>query len=591
MTAAITYEQLVSRTFCDNAIRSVMMIDDQFIPYPNLIELFSNKEVIEEEKIITSQRAAALEKFFQREKILCDIDCSANNLEIDRIRKSDLVIIDYHLERDNPRKTLEILRGLKNSKHFNLAVVYTSEDPKIVWKQIASSFTTISDIEDDIAKIEDLDDFWDTDILPSIEAATIYSLSDTELLEYIKTKKNSGRIKGILAKNPEFNKEKEEISTIICDYHVKKYQILQDEENKESQIVGDATGKIWLKSGNVFICIYHKSPDNFEQDPANIWETLKNSLIDWKPSYYQLIQSEIQNHIESDSMAFNNIHDNDKYGQAAWLQEVLKKYNHQDQLTQIQRIYSDVCEELDFKFNQNDELKSFIQSVFMSYNENYRIQGDIDISKFCAEIMGLKFHNQTHKDMYHALNMNLSSKNYKNEYISTGTIFKSLSSEHDEIDNPGEWYLCVSAACDMIPSQANDPYNDRLTPHRLIRVLKLFPTNADSAIKYATHSKYVYTYDNGQRKYFSILNEASNLPSIDYMVIKNHSEEFNRSIAPLIMLKNNNGSIEMKEINVKLKSQLRVGYAERYQAIASQHSARIGVDYINFGSLESLNLF
>ncbi|MFU9046620.1 response regulator receiver domain [Acinetobacter tibetensis] len=581
MTVAITYEQLVGQTFRDNAIRSVMMIDDQFIPYPNLIDLISNKEEINEQLIITSKRAAHLENFFQNKKILCDIDNSSSNIDIERIRKSDLLIIDYHLERDSPNKTLEILCGLKNSKHFNLAVVYTSNNLDQVWLEIATSFIETKNVNAQIEKIEDLDDFWSETILPSINAHTEYSLNRAELIEYLRTGKTKGAIKALLSRT-EFKKDKEQICKIICDYHVSKSQIIHSENNLELKVFGDIHGNRWIKSGNIFVCLYQKSTGNIEEDPNRIWETLQNSLVDWKPSYYQLIQSEIQNHIESDSMAFNSIHDNDKHGQAAWLQEILKSKNPSESLQLIKSIYSDVSEELSFKFNTNEELKAFIESTFYFYKNKFSNEPDTNPAKFCSDVMELPFDiNKTPKDMYHALNMHMSSKNYQNEHISTGTIFKTIS-KHNNSDNPGTWYLCVSAACDMIPSQANDPYNDRLTPHRLIRVLQLFPTNQDTAIKFATHSKYVYAYDNGERKYFSILNEESNVPWIDYMVIKNHADELNRSEIPLIIFtKDSRGDIAMTEISVKPKSQLRVGYAERYQSIAAQHGARIGVDYIN----------
>ena len=172
MSVAMQYEDLIQKTFCKNAIRSVMLIDDQFIPYPDLIDSLSNSREIDADKILTSQRAALLEKFFQKEKILCDIDSSTENLDVERIRKSDLLIIDYHLEHNDPSKTLEVLCGLKNSKHFNLAVVYTSEEPKTVWKQIASSFKPVKNIIDEINKINNLDDFWEEEILPSIQSGT-----------------------------------------------------------------------------------------------------------------------------------------------------------------------------------------------------------------------------------------------------------------------------------------------------------------------------------------------------------------------------------------------------------------------------------
>ena len=90
--------------------------------------------------------------------------------------------------------------------------------------------------------------------------------------------------------------------------------------------------------------------------------------------------------------------------------------------------------------------------------------------------MGVEFTTNTPLEMYHALNMHLSSKNYEEKFISTGTVF------FDETNH--SWYLCVSAACDMVPTQGNDPHYKRLNPHRIIKVLKLFAvTNPKKAIK------------------------------------------------------------------------------------------------------------
>lgn len=573
MTVAIEYENLVQKTFCNNAIRSVMMIDDQFIPYSDLIDSFSKNEKIDEEKVITSQRAALLEKFFQNEKILCDIDSSVRNLDVERIRKSDLLIIDYHLEKDNPSKTLEVLCGLKNSKHFNLAVVYTSEDPKTVWKQIASSFKPVKNIIDEIDKIDELDEFWDEEVLPSIKSGGSYNLTDNELIDYILSEKNSGRIKGIISRNPQFKEKKEEISNIICDYYVNENQAYKCSENIKSKIEGDLDSKTWIKSGNIFVCIYPKSSENLEQDPANIWDTLKNSLVDWKPSYYQLIQSEIQNHIESDSMAFNSVHDNDKHGQAAWLKEVLKPQNQTKTPQFIKNIYADISEELSFKLNNNKDLYDFIDSTFNLYKDKFDPASGKDLTEFCCEKMKLTFDaNKTNKDMYHALNMHLSSKDYREKHISTGTVLYDQERK--------TWYVCVSPACDMVPNQATAPINKRLTPHRMIQVLTLFKVSAEEALENATRSKYIYTYDNGERLYFSVTNPISDLPVSDYLVILNYTTKLDERYHEALIFETKGDDIDKVRIKLKLKSQLRTGYAERFQNMASHHSGRIGVDFI-----------
>lgn len=573
MTVAIEYEDLVQKTFCKNAIRSVMMIDDQFIPYPDLIDSFSKNEQIDQEKVITSQRAALLEKFFQNEKILCDIDNSVGNLDVERIRKSDLLIIDYQLEEKDPSKTLKILCELKNSKHFNLAVVYTSENPETVWKQITASFSPIKNIEDEIEKIEEFDEFWDTEILPSIQSGSTYSLTDKELIDYILLEKNSGRLKGILSKNQKLKDKKEEISNIICDYSLGKNQIYQCSENSKAKIEGDTDGKTWIKSGNVFVCIYQKSSENFDQDPTNIWNTLKDSLVSWKPSYYQLIQSEIQNHIESDSMAFNSAHDNDKHGQAAWLQQILKSSNETEISQLLRNIYADVSEELSFKFNYNNDLQEFILSTFDFYKNKLNLESDTNLAKFCCEQMKLSFNeSKTPKDMYHALNMNLSSKDYREKHISTGTV---LYDQDRKI-----WYVCVSPACDMVPAQETAPINKRLTPHRMIQVLTLFKVSAEEALENATRSKYIYTYDNGERLYFSVTNPISDLPVSDYLVILNYTTKLNERYHEAFIFETKGDDLDKVRIKLKLKSQLRTGYAERFQNMASHHSGRIGVDFI-----------
>ena len=161
------YNSLVTQTFCDNAIRSVMMIDDEFLSYPALLERLKNNNTTSDKIIENSSRASELEKFFQSKNILCDIDNSAEHAQWDKIRKSDLIIIDYHLENDSPKKTLEILNDLQTSQHMNLAVVYTNEPLETVWKQIASSLVKKYKTSDVLLELEidELDEIWGKIIL------------------------------------------------------------------------------------------------------------------------------------------------------------------------------------------------------------------------------------------------------------------------------------------------------------------------------------------------------------------------------------------------------------------------------------------
>ncbi|MGB9190587.1 response regulator receiver domain [Acinetobacter sp.] len=578
MTVAINYENLVTQTFCNNAIRSVMMIDDEFIPYSTLIKSLANGDTINPSIIQSSQRAAALESFFQNQKILCDLDDSANHLEVDRIRKSDLLIIDYHLESQNPKKTIEILSGLKNSPHFNLAVVYTNEPPEVVWKQISSSLTTPRNVQ---TYIEDLPDdeaieFWEENIENDIRTNSgKYSLTKEEYLDYLFNQNIPDRLRKNLAQdsNDNIKRHIKNLAKLICDYHIHTNQIYQSDKNENSTIFGDKNGLQWIQYHNVFICIHNKSSD-FENDPQRILQTLISSLVDWKPSYYQLIQSEIQNQIEAESMSFNVIHQNDSFGQAAWLKEILKCDEDDSINGKIKTIYSSLAEDLYFKFSQNQTLCDFIKNIFTYYKEEFSQirNSESNLELFCAEKMGITINAETFKGMYHALNMNLSSKNYREKHISTGTVLFDQENK--------QWYVCVSPACDMVPTQETAPINKRLTPHRMIQVLRLFKVGAEEALENATRSKYIYAYENGERLYFSVTNPETDLPVSDYLVILNYKTKLDERHHEALTFKANGEDIDKVKINLKLKSQLRTGYAERFQNMASHHSGRIGVDFI-----------
>ncbi|EHN3549659.1 TPA: hypothetical protein ACHLAT_005664, partial [Escherichia coli] len=144
--------------------------------------------------------------------------------------------------------------------------------------------------------------------------------------------------------------------------------------------------------------------------------------------------------------------------------------------------------------------------------------------------------------------------------------------------------LCVSAACDLVPTQGNDPHHVRLSPHRLIKVLELFNASQSKALPFAEHSKYIYVMHKNQRKYLSIFEGDKTLPVVDYMVVLNHGTTVDgeeKNIISAVFLSNMDGNVQNVPVRLKLKSQLRTGYAERYQAIASQYSSRIGVDYVS----------
>ncbi|HDL7761083.1 TPA: hypothetical protein PXP30_000702 [Yersinia enterocolitica] len=99
---------------------------------------------------------------------------------------------------------------------------------------------------------------------------------------------------------------------------------------------------------------------------------------------------------------------------------------------------------------------------------------------------------------------------------------------------------------------------------------------------HASRSKYIYVFEKNvkpSRRYFAVTNPDTGLPQIDYMVVLNHTTQKDQRNIDAVVLGSNENNVIPTPLSLKLKSQLRTGYAERYQLMASQYGGRIGVDY------------
>ncbi|WP_247605240.1 hypothetical protein, partial [Providencia rettgeri] len=440
----------------------------------------------------------------------------------------------------------------------------------------------------------DISQYWDEIIVPNINNNGDFSLTEPESVNSLKGTYPTARLSTLLFSDPNFNKNsvlinnKSKIIDAIISYNLDKYKILDFKPEEDSNVVitGDCDEYKWIKSGNVFISLFNKSKELTINEAEEIWNNLVNSIYKWRPSYYNIIKSEIQNKIEAEALSFEVHLANDVYGQAAWLNEILKNTDTETRKEKIDFIFRNIAEELYFKLRENSDLNNFIDNVFTHFenvfnSKNFEDNIENNRLRFCAESMNLTYGDACNNDMYHALNMNTSSRNYREKYLTTGTIL------YNEENN--EWYLCVSAACDMVPSQGNDAYHKRLKPHRLVQMLRLFECDATNAISNASHSKYIYVYEKSltpPRKYYSVTNPTTNLPQIDYIVVLNHTTQKNVRSVQAVVLNANGNEVIPTTITLKLKSQLRTGYAERYQLIASQYGGRIGVDYFGINIID-----
>jgi hypothetical protein len=566
----LRYNEIIGDTFCENSIRSVTIIDDQVLPYNELVKAInsSNNSLTElncvvlehneallstsKEKptikeipniptisILQSNNAAEICHFFQQKKIICDVDNVTENIDHEKIRKSDLVILDYHLAEGDSSRSRELLYNLSHTPHMNMVVVYTSENLDKSWYEIALSLRGTREIS-----LEgDIEDQWDAlcggedypvawrEHLTTEDVEEIFT--NNSLTKSTRTKiitSLPGKLRGY---------SKDLISKFIEEYLTDKYSVTTDYIERDIQSYNGSVK--WVQAGSVFITLFNKNEQADPTDePEKIWQRLKDALCSWNPSYYQLVLSEVQNQLEDHSLPMNELVSKGPYEQSAILWNILNGMQEGKLEAPVERILSNIHEYLKFEAVNNTTLKSFVADVARStsndipdrvtlepsvngqqpsnqgaYDEYQKHLMQISLANYHSE-PGYAISSEDCKYIAHAFNQELSSFDVVSDYITTGTILK---------ENTGaSWYLCVSPSCNTVAGQGTDSLAKRMSPQRVLRFLELTKCKMEEALRNATQGRYLFVNDSGTRLALSTVHETTQLPLIELGIVHNHDD-------------------------------------------------------------------
>jgi hypothetical protein len=619
------YKIKIVEAFRDNSIKSVLLIDDEYQSYEALVEnkeainkklvdLESSditdineykknlSEILNQDKVHTgnqtedflrrSDKAQQFTKFFHSKKKICSVESNVEKLEVEKIRKSDLVVLDYHLNPENrggeALSSLKLISDLSNNKHMNIVVVYTNEILENVWQQIAA-------------------------VLHGDRSNSI-KLQDEELhaweqnqLEWEKEWENSVFKKSMLRKHlfgeldyqPLLSDLKtlvdEDISDELSIPHIKK--LLEGSILKKNLIQAEATNFAihgtegqWIQAGHVFIALKSKQDDN--DDPKDIWDCIETCLHDWKPSFYRVITSQLQNQIEDANLSMEKVLSKGKMEQISMLWGILRVANDNRQVAaqdMLANLLNDVADNIK---NDSHLINFVVESAnstadsppeFVGREENQSnhhsyINKMLDISAQNYEKISNEDMNLSYRcNIVHAFNEQLCTVKEEVRHISTGVVIKDIAE--------GDYYLCIAPSCNTVPNQTTgSSLAVAMTPHRAMRFIKLKKEeNLKKALKSAHQSDTIFISDDSNRLALKIY-ESEGVPAIDQGFVVNHdNEEIEKGATKKIrfVITNANKDLEIIEKEFLPIAKLRAGFASRYQNTQLQYEARIGVDFMS----------
>jgi hypothetical protein len=490
--AALSYSDLIKEAFVD-PIRTVTVIDDE---YPTLNGYLNNSLIQELPTEERPSKPALLAKQTKKENIIrlqsiikmcqnqhkwsVDVyDGKTPTFGTDEslpehLNHSDLIILDYHLDgepaTDNGERARKIIGHLSENNHFNQVVVHTKGhdgDIKGVFKDILKDLLKIEFKLENFADINNKIETWLED--EEIEESSFPILNLTlDTLELIKLTQNNKDILKYEESHHLLNRYQDQIIDIsdgaktpplevvswLISKMLKRVPMLQE---GNPTLKWDFTENInFISTGRAFITVLKKAND---ESVELIYSQLNKALIEHNPPPIMLLMAKMRYELDENGVEQANDIINDHYAQSGWLIDMLNsdeqdEYKHFGAINRHWEQLSGASKEPLITFSKK------MYSAIKSQGEEPKVAA----AKFFPDCELNDLQLIKHLNAYNC------SFPINTSHITTGTIL--------ELENKGisELWLCLTPACDLVPSQAKKRWLGRLgNEHSAFQAVQLFP--------------------------------------------------------------------------------------------------------------------
>ncbi|EGR4327406.1 hypothetical protein DDO12_08935 [Vibrio cholerae] len=626
------YRNKIVEAFRDNAIRSVLLIDDEYLPFEKLVtshtsfyenldsiskalEASSEQKEMYQEKLgqlrarldeasgylMRSEVAKDFVSFFHGKRLICDVEDRTDNLDKDKVRKSDLIVLDYYLQKpevtSNPAEySLKLIDELSESKHMNIVVVYTKEDLDSVWFEVAA---TLRGCHENNAETfysdstlyrewQDNHSEWEMEwqLIVSKNIHEQFLKSEHDITKLAQELQDACTERG-------YDLPKSKHVEWLLEQAIRPY-------NKNncplSKFEIHGTRERWLQAGDVFVVFCSK--DSGEGDtrrdttPLEVWDLIQKSLIDWYPSFYRVVTSELQNQIEDANLSMEKVLAAGNTEQIAALWGILRvedSLREQASKELLNNLLNDVVD----KIQNSSELLKFIKETANCIDNNLPafISPEINREQYQSYLRNIvvsasknlkvpegKVTQEFRGQVLHAFNEQLSIEKELPDHISTGVVLKDI--------NEGTYYLCIAPSCNTVPNQATGEVAKRMKSHRPMRFIRMANVTNKllDKLKVAHQSDVIFVSDDNERLALGVY-ESNDVPTIEHGVVIHHdtaliaSGEFKD--VQFLITEPETADLKVVTRRFKLVAKLRPAFASRYQNYQIQYEARIGVDLVS----------
>jgi hypothetical protein len=587
------YENAVQSTFVAS-LKSVFLVDDAF---PTYSDMFGDTTA--GEKFKERDRAQKLYTAFRERHLPCDIENTftpGDLLMVERLRKCDLIVLDFHLDGDggDNSKSIEILRKLADSPHFNTVVVYTKAKLEDVWLDVAANLRPDLRLSPYLKTHDQEASWWAGANADELVRPTVQTLSKylTRGMEGVPRNARTELITRILEKGGKGTGDPSKMAEILIRSVIDERRPATIKKQDEEDNLGArslqgryADGKPhWLQCRGCFIAIVKKSED--KDEAAVLMKGLHDALLDWKPNFLQILVSEIQNRLELESVAADPKVFSDANRQVGLSHYLLEELAGEEDLeSAVESVIDRIVETLRHRISSDRPMRELAAGVLAdvrkSLGEKLTTTDKIANAAALAHVEEAVDAN----GVISYLNAFLSTEAFSKSRITTGTVFS-----HGD-----DFWMVATPACDLTsrtPGQAQ-AWMKSIHPVRAMIALRLRKVELKDALSVATQGRHAFVVYQEQTLCLSFLDRTTSAPDPEmFFTIDAGKVTSAKDRPPMfrgIRVTNVDSAPHLSaSAEYAVIGQLRPNYASRVLQLTGAHLSRIAIDFFNVGSIDDV---
>ena len=590
------YAEFVQEAFIA-PIRSVLIVDDDYPTFDEMLSTEIAKAKDEEPRRAKNwySRPERIKKVIDRFRepprpLLVDIHDGSNvtsgeEIEIaSHLHQSDLLVLDFELDRTKQHDgtiAIDILRKLAGNNHFNLVVVHTSETLDNVFRQVLFALLTVrggySD-DDNEGRARDLL-FKLDDIAESNEAtgesgdkpALVRDLTGSlGVDEYVSARLIGDKaVDAIVAGRGAFARFKQAADGLGLrkgDMRVLARHFLSEVETKISaQLGGHNLARSWngdavkyIVCDSVFIAFSEKGDDD------DLIADLSASLNAWRPQPSHLFLAKLRAEMDERGVVAQEAVLSNRHALAHWYHRLLEADGEKRRWMISEAVARHSEQLLAGILPEVDRFASRLvgeESQSGQANEICSAHFQVNLADESEKLLSEREHNAY-----------VSSKIPTGWHLTTGHVFKVGD----------EYWVCVSPACDTVPSQISsakiEVYGDRLP----FMAVKLHTVRDGKKLTDVQTNRYIFLRLDGGVKAFCYNDPSSAdaAPSWYNLLAANKGVLADDFSFTVFMPQKTARKVTYMAKSARVVSQLRYEYALNFVQRLGGTMTRIGLDYV-----------